>query len=246
MTGAISYSPEHYQIDANLTATDEELAPSLACIWGNSKIIDGCFKLDGHLSGTGNKETRLMDAMSGEFTFSAVQGRIHRFGFFAKLFTLLNVAGLLKGEVPDLEKEGFPFKTARATALLENGTLKIKEGEIDSSAMKIFFSGEEKLSTKTHDLTIVVAPLSTVDMLVRNIPLVRSILNKGVLIYPITATGTWENPQLNLLAPTAVGEQIWGIVLRTLKLPLNILKPVISGGKKTRSEPPVLPEEKSD
>jgi hypothetical protein len=246
MTGTISYSPDHYLLDANPTATDEELAPSLACIWGNSKIIDGCFKLDGHLSGTGNKETRLIDTMSGEFTFSAVQGRIHRFGFFAKLFTLLNVAGLLKGEVPDLEKEGFPFKTARAIATLENGTLKIKEGEIDSSAMKIFFSGEEKLSTKTHDLTIVVAPLSTVDMLVRNIPLVRSILNKGVLIYPITATGTWENPQLNLLAPTAVGEQIWGIVLRTLKLPLNILKPVISGDKKTRSEPPSVPEKKFD
>jgi hypothetical protein len=246
MTGTVSYSPDHYQLNANPTATDEDLAAGLACVWGNSKIIDGRFQIDGHLSGRGNKEIRLMDTLTGEMSFSATQGRIHRFGFFAKLFTFLNVAGLLKGEVPDLEREGFPYKTARATATLENGKLKITEGEIDSSAMRIFFSGEENLSAKTHDLTIVVAPLSTVDMLVRNIPLVRSILDKGVLIYPITATGTWENPQLNLLAPTAVGEQIWGIVLRTLKLPFNILKPVISGEKKKAPDPQFVPDEKPE
>jgi hypothetical protein len=231
LTGVVTHSPDHYHLDATPAATNEDLGTSLACVWGNSKIIDGRFQLDGHLSGTGNKETPLRNALSGDLAFLATQGRIHRFGFFAKIFTLLNVAGLLKGEVPELEKEGFPYKTARAIATLENGKLKIQEGEIDSSAMRIFFSGEENLSAKTHDLTIVVAPLSTVDMLVRHIPLVRSVLNKGVVIYPITATGTWENPQLNLLAPTAVGEQIWGIVLRTLKLPLTILTPVISGEK---------------
>ena len=204
------------------------------------------FQLDGHLSGTGNKDTRLIDVLSGEILFSASQGRIHRFGFFAKIFTLLNVAGLLKGEVPDLEREGFPYKTARATATLENGKLTIKEGEIDSNAMRIFFSGEENLSAKTHDLTIVVAPLSTVDMLVRNIPLVRSVLDKGIVIYPITATGTWENPQLNLLAPTALGEQIWGVIFRTLKLPLTILKPVISREKKKAPDPQFVPDEKPD
>lgn len=246
LTGVITHSPDHYRLEATPATKDEDLGASLACIWGNSKIIDGRFQLDGHLSGTGNKETPLRDALSGELSFLATQGRIHRFGFFAKIFTLLNVAGLLKGEVPELEREGFPYKTARATATLSNGILKIKEGEIDSSAMRIFFSGEENLSEKTHDLTIVVAPLSTVDMLVRRIPLVRSVLNKGVVIYPITATGTWENPQLNLLAPTAVGKQIWGIVLRTLKLPLTILNPVISGEKNKAPAPQPIPEEKPD
>lgn len=246
LTGVIRHSTDHFQLEAKPVARDEDLAAGLACVWGSSKIIDGRFELDGQISGAGTRKAPLIDALSGEFTFSAAQGRIHRFGFFAKIFALLNVAGMLQGEVPDLDREGFPYKTARATATLENGKLKIKEGEIDSNAMRIFFSGEEDLSSKTHDLTIVVAPLSTVDMLVRNIPLVRNILDKGVVIYPITATGTWENPQLNLLAPTAVGEQIWGIVLRTLKLPLNILKPVISGEKKAEPDPQRVPDEKPD
>ena len=91
---------------------------------------------------------------------------------------------------------------------------------------------------KTHDLTIVVAPLKTVDMLIRQIPLVRDILNKGALIYPIKVTGTWENPEVKMLSVGAVGMEVWGIVTRTLKLPLKILEPLFTkdqevGEKKT-------------
>lgn len=235
VTGTILLS-DQYQIDVKPAATDQDLAATLACLWGDQKFIDGRFQLDGHLTADGQKDTPLLDPLTGDIGLTAAKGRIYHFGLAAKIFTLLNVTGLLRGELPDLEKKGFPYKTARAKARLENGTLIISDGEIDSSAMRIFFQGKENLSKKTHDLTIVVAPLKTIDLLVSHIPLVRDILDRGLVVYPIKVTGTWAEPQLNLLAPDAVGEEILGIFTRTLKLPLKILEPLFSGGKKEQSE----------
>lgn len=235
ITGSIRIA-NPYQIDVKPEAEDQELAAALACLWGAQKSIDGQFQLDGHLTAEGQQGIAVQDSLTGDIRLTAANGRIHHFGLAAKIFTFLNVTGLLQGELPDLEKKGFPYKTARAQARLENGTVIISDGEIDSNAMRIFFQGKENLSKKTHDLTIVVAPLKTIDLLVSHIPLVRDILDKGLVIYPIKVTGTWAEPQLNLLAPDAVGEEILGIFTRTLKLPLKILKPLFSGGKKKQSE----------
>lgn len=242
ISGAITKTPDAYRLEIVPAAKDRDLASTLVCLSGNDKNISGSFQLDGRLTAAGEAGTPISKALSGELAFAAEKGRIHRFGLAAKIFTLLNVAGLFQGELPDLEKEGFPFKTAKATVVFDNGILRITEGEIDSNAMNIFFQGEENLSTKTHDLAIVVAPLRTVDLLVSYIPLVRDILNKGLLIYPISVTGTWDAPELNLLAADAVGKEIWGIVIRTLKLPFKLFEPLFPEGSKT-SAPEASPAE---
>jgi hypothetical protein len=232
LTGNVSSSPDAFRLEATPSAKNQDLATTLACLCNNKEIITGHFNLKGQLSASGKADTPLAKTLSGWVSLKATKGRIMRFGLMAKLFTLLNVAGLFQGDLPDLEHKGFPYKTTRATATFDKGILHITNGEINSNAMRIFFQGKEDLTKKTHELTIVVAPLKTVDFLVSHIPLVRDVLDRGLVIYPITVSGTWEKPDLHLLAPDAVGVQIWGIVARTLKLPLKILDPLFSGGKK--------------
>ncbi len=232
LTGNAGINHGAYHLEATPAAKNQDLAATLACLSGNRQIITGRFALNGQLRASGRIGVPLTDTLSGRVSLKSEKGRVLRFGLMAKLFTLLNVEGLFQGQLPDLEAKGFPYKSAEATATFDRGILHIADGEINSNAMHIFFQGKENLTKKTHDLTIVVAPLKTIDLLVSHIPLVRNVLNKGLVIYPITVTGTWDKPNLNLVAPDAVGIQIWGVVVRTLKLPLTILDPLFSVGKK--------------
>jgi len=93
---------------------------------------------------------------------------------------------------------------------------------------------------RQHDLTIVVAPLKTVDAMVDKIPVLNDVLDKGLVIHPVKVTGDWQEPQLYLLSPTAVGGEVLGIMLRTLKAPVTLLEKIFHESEKTpqKNSPP--------
>ncbi len=226
--GTITVAAEGVHYAFSPTAAGSPLRPTMACLHKGKTLVDGTFDLSGQLTAKdGTQQTVDLSTLSGTASLEAYDGRIYKAVLLAKVFSLLNVTELVTGTFPDLNKEGFPYKTAAITGTIEKGRLTIETGVIDSPAMKIFFEGTEDLVQRKHDLTIVVAPLKTVDMLVGKIPLVKDVLDKGALIYPVKIIGSWQEPALTLLSPTAVGGQVWGVVVRTLKLPLTILEKIL-------------------
>lgn len=230
--GNISITPRRKELSLSPTAKDRSLALPFSCIGNKRVFMDGRFSVQSNLDASVVNNDPIAPACRGNIIFTAKNGRIYKMSLLAKIFTLLNIAELVTGDFPDLEKEGFPYKKATVRGDFKNGVLVLKEGVIDSPAMKIFFHGQENYLNKTHDITIVVAPLKTVDMVVEKIPVVKEVLNKGFVIYPIKVTGSWENPKLQPLSTEAVGMEVLGIIGRTLNLPATLLKKVFPSEKK--------------
>lgn len=91
--------------------------------------------------------------------------------------------------------------------------------------------GSIDLTNKKVDAVVLVAPLKTVDFVVKKIPLVRNILKGTLIAIPFKIQGTLDNRKVTL-APSELGKGLLGIMKRTLHLPIDIIQPIIPGEKK--------------
>jgi hypothetical protein len=227
--GIMKVSPEGFLLDVKPVSKNQELNPTLACLWDKKGLMSGNFDLGGNFRGRG-KYGELARSLRGDLEFLADDGRIYRFGVLAKMFALLNVTEIFMGKLPDLKKEGFAYDSIKAKGNLHDGKLTVKEGTVDSPSMKIVWQGDIDLITKKLDLTVLVAPLKTADRIIEKIPWVGEILGGTLISIPIKVTGDIRDPTVTPLSASAVGSEILGIMKRILRLPFKII--------------PLTPEEK--
>jgi len=89
--------------------------------------------------------------------------------------------------------------------------------------MEIACEGDIDLLDKELDLTYLLAPLKTVDLVVKKIPLVSDVLDGTLVSIPVKATGPWADPKITALSPSSVGLGLLGIMKRTVQLPFKII-----------------------
>ena len=154
----------------------------------------------------------------------------------AKIFALLNVTEIYRGEVPDLMGKGFAYNSIAAKGVFQKGKLIIKDTSIDSPSMGIAIEGDINLIKKKVDLVVLVAPFKTVDRIIKHIPLVGTIMGGTLISIPFRAIGDLSDPDVIPLSPTAVGSGLLGILERTLKLPITIIQPVLPSSKEKRDK----------
>jgi hypothetical protein len=229
--GTLSLMPGQIKFDFQPTAANQDLEPTIGCLKKGEAFIDGRFDLTGNIAFQWDRSGALWNAVEGTASLKAKNGRIYKGGNIGKLFSMLNVTEILSGQFPDFEKEGFRYKTATFGGKFKDGIFELETGVIDGPAMKIFFEGAENLTSQEHALTIVVAPLKTLDGMIDKIPLLSDVLEKGLVVYPVKVTGAWEDPNLSLLSPTAVGGEVLGIMIRTLRTPVTLFEKILPEGK---------------
>jgi uncharacterized protein YhdP len=185
----------------------------------------GKFDFDGKVTGQGKYE-EAAKSLQGNFKYNADGGTIYRFGLLGKIFAFLNVTEVFSGRLPDLAEEGFAYNFATAKGDLQDGKLALKELIIDSPSMEIVCLGDIDYVDEKLDLKVLVAPLRTVDLIVKKTPIVRDILGGTLVSIPIKVTGDWGNPTVAPLSPSAVGSGLLGIIKRTLELPVKLIEPL--------------------
>jgi hypothetical protein len=233
--GIVKISADEFEFFFNPVAENQNLEPSIACLSAKKNLADGSFNLEGELLSKA-RPTDFLKSMSGNLEFTAEQGRIYRFGMLAKIFALLNVTEIYRGEVPDLTSKGFAYNSMTANGVFEDGKLIIKDTSIDSPSMGIAIEGDIDLIKKKVNLVVLVAPFKTVDRIVKIIPLVGTILGGNLISIPFRAIGDLGDPDVIPLSPTAVGSGLLGILERTIKLPITIIQPVLPGSKDEKTE----------
>jgi len=224
------------------TAADYELVSTLSCLTAKKDLATGNYNLNGEILAKAKPEA-IARSLTGKLAFSAEKGRIYRFGLLAKILSILNVTEIYRGEIPDLTGEGFAYHSMSVIAKLQGGKIIMEQCSIDGTAMGIACEGDIDLVEKKMNLLILVAPFKTVDRIVEILPLIGKVLGGKLISIPFRAKGDLDDPNVFALPPTAVGSGILGILERTLKLPITIIQPVISGVKGGKPNPAGVPED---
>jgi hypothetical protein len=242
LRGLLNWSDQTLDLYFVPTASNYKLVSTLSCLTAKKDLATGTYSLNSEILAKAKPES-ITRSLTGRLAFSATEGRIYRFGLLAKLLAILNVTEIYRGEVPDLIGEGFAYRSMSANAKLQGGKIIMEECAIDGVSMGIACEGEIDLVDKEVDLLILVAPFKTVDRIVEILPLIGNVLGGKLISIPFKAKGKLNDPTVYALPPTAVGSGILGILERTLKLPITIIQPVISGVKGGKPKSPTVPED---
>ncbi|MBW2562956.1 MAG: AsmA-like C-terminal domain-containing protein [Deltaproteobacteria bacterium] len=226
--GSIKISSTNTELYLYPVAENRQLDDTVACHWKKNRLVTGNFNLSGKLFAISNSK-ELGKVLNGKLEFFAENGRIYRYGTLAKILALLNLSEIFRGKLPDVVKEGFAYNSIQANGELENGKFIFKEFVIDGSSMTIVCEGYIDLVRDEMDIVVLVAPFKTVDYIIKHIPLVNQILGGKLVSIPFSVKGNPADPDIIPLSPTAIGAGVFGIIKRTLKLPVTIFQPLLSG-----------------
>ncbi len=232
MPGMAAIHPKTLELTIGTVAKDESLDDTLFCLGKQTYVIEGLFDLKGYTSVKGDKPSRLLPELKGEWTFSARDGHINRLTVLTRIFELLNVAEIFKLKLPDLRTEGFSYKKIKIHWRLDGGSVFIDKGHLDSTAMEIAFTGKLDLINDQVDVLVLVAPLQTLNLIVKNIPVVRKILAGTFISIPFRVEGDLQNPDVSAMNPKDVGSEMWNLMKRTVSVPIEMIQPLTNGSKK--------------
>ena len=230
-SATINVTPDNVELNGAALASGLSLGDFLKCRLHRDDVMTGKFNFNGAVVGRG-KGDAFKQSLDGRVHFYARDGRIFRMNFFSKILAVLNVTEIFRGKTPDLFGEGFAYNSVIIEGKIKNSRLILDKAVVDGASMNIFADGEVDLIGDSVNLTVVVAPLRTVDAVIHYVPIVKTILAGKLVSIPMKVTGPPMDPKVDLLPPSAVGAGLLGLMERTLTLPFELIKPILPGEKK--------------
>lgn len=247
MKGSLKVSGQEVDLAATPSAKKENLESTLACLWNWKDLVTGSYDLRGDLAAKGTRELLTVDGLrksvKGNLELDTRGGRIQRFGLLSKVLSMLNLTEIYRGKLPDLGREGFEYDSIKARGDLAEGKLRLEEFTISAPSMKMFWQGDVDLTKNEVNLTLLIAPLRTIDKVIDSVPLVGDILGGSLVSIPVQVTGDWNDPTVIPLSPSAIGSKLIGHVKRAFQLPLKMIQPFQGGSNpKPQDAPPATPD----
>jgi len=226
--GVLKIAGRDIQLEFKPFSKDGDLAATVACLKKGETLVTGKYDLSGTVSARATTGS-LINALRGPIDFRASNGRIYRHIPLAKLFSYLDVMEIFKKVIPTLQKEGLAYRSMIVTGVIEKGNLHLTEAIIDSPTMGIVCQGSIDLVHETMDLDVLVAPMQTVNFLIKNVPVVSQIMGGNLFSIPLEIKGSFSDPEVTALPIKQVGKGLLGMMKRTIQLPFKLLQPFISG-----------------
>ena len=226
--GTLTLDSAGPSIDLAISSTGHNIDETMTCLSGKKVSLTGKYDMSVRVAGKGTGDA-LVRSLRGPAELTLKDGRINKMTVLSRIFSYLNVTELLRGKVPDLGKAGFSYRTLIIRGKMEEGKFLLGEATMDAPSMGIAATGEVDFINRTEDLKVLVSPFRTVDAVVRMIPVVRYILAGTLVTIPVAVRGDLSDPKVMPLEPVAVGEELLGIVERTLKVPVHVISPILPG-----------------
>jgi hypothetical protein len=218
-----------YELRAN--AKDGDIDSVYDCLTDDKGRVTGRFDLAGEVEGRVREGEDPIRSLRGNLDFTSKNGRIKRTPILSRVLSFLNVTEVFRGKLPDMRKEGLKYLSVSIRGDIEDGTATITEYVLDGTTVDVVGQGRIDLVTRECDLQMLAAPFKTVNYVVGKIPLLRHILGGKLVEVPVKVSGTTADPKVSLLNPSSVGKNLVGIVERTFKLPVELIRPVLPGKK---------------
>ncbi len=220
--GTITITEQGLDLVFKPAVANQNFQQTWECLQDKPLQAESLFSLIATLEASG-PAADLVQNLSGDIAFSSDDGLIYKANMLTKVLAFLNITEVIIGESSGLRDKGFGYDAVRVHASVAGGKLIFDEILIDAHTMKVSGVGVVDLAAKTVDITLLVAPLKTLDRLVRNLPVIGYITGGSILSVPVKITGSMSNPEVKAMAPGAVGRNLVGILERTLKAPLKVV-----------------------
>jgi len=225
--GTLHATPKGLSLDFQISAKGQELKPTITCMTDERSVITGNFNLDLNIASEGGKK-ELIQSLNGNLEFHAYDGFIFKANIFTGIFGVLNLTQKYSGNIPDMEKDGFSYKSLLIKSNIKDGIVVINEGILDSSIMKVASSGNIDLTTMQMDLEILVAPLRLLNV-VAKLPIIKQIFGGILVAVPMQVSGDLGNPRVQPLSASTAGNRVLDIMTNTLMLPVTLSEELVGG-----------------
>ncbi|MEN6437149.1 MAG: AsmA-like C-terminal domain-containing protein [Syntrophobacter sp.] len=223
--GWVNFGGNGTKLALSPEARDQDIEPAVACLLNKKQVITGKFTLNSNLSSE-MKGGSFVSTLGGDIDLKIRNGRIYNITSFVKIMSLLGITEIYRGQLPDLFTEGCAFDTVSVKGKISHGKLVLTESKLDGSCVRMVFRGEVDFARKKVDVVALVAPLRTVDKVIGMVPLVNKVFNGSIISIPVRISGDLGDPSVIPMSPTAVGEELFGFMKRTFKLPFTLLQPL--------------------
>lgn len=217
-------TPQGFSASARISAQKQQLEQTAICLSEANVLITGTYDLKADIS-TQGRSADLVQNLKGEIRAEVHDGRVMKFALLGNILSMGNVASLMKEGGPRLDENGFPYRDLIVSGSIAEGTFNLQEGAFRSDALGLAADGWVSLTDYSSRLTVLVAPFSRLDELVRKVPLVGYIIGGTFTSVPVGVSGDIRNPLVVPLGPVAVTSNLLGIFERTLKLPAKLVEP---------------------
>jgi len=197
--------------------------------------VKGDFDLKGRVVAQG-KPKDLIRSLKGNVELQSRHGHLYHSIRLMRVLEFVNATEIYRGKLPDLEKEGVEYNLLKIRAAFHDGKLMIEEAMLDGTALELVAKGEIDLMNQEMNLMGLVAPLKTVDRIVKLTPVVREIFAGTLITIPVRVHGSLKDPKVTALSPSAIGDELLGMMKRTLGLPFKVVDPLMSRKKEKSGE----------
>ncbi len=191
------------------------------CLMEKEKFMDGKYTLTGSLSSSHPKKDFLTQ-IKGDIDFNAANGRIYKLTLLSRILSVLNVSNIFKGKIPNVLQKGFAYKHIDIKADIKESKIFLTRAVVDGNDMTMIFSGWIDPVKDRLELTCLVAPFKTVDLIIKYIPIINTMLDGRLVSVPVRASGKLSDPVVTVLHPSAVGKGLVDMMSGILKTPVKL------------------------
>jgi uncharacterized protein YhdP len=188
--------------------------------------VKGDFDLKGRMVAQGKPED-FIRSLKGNAELESRDGHFYYSKGLMRVLEFVNSTEIYRGKLPDPGKEGIDYKLIKIRAAFNDGKLMIEEALLDGPALELVAKGEIDLVNQEINLLGLVAPLKTVDRIVKLTPVVKEILAGTLITIPVRVHGSLKDPKVTALSPSAIGDELLGMMKRTLGLPFKVIEPFV-------------------
>ena len=233
--GSVKITNQNFSLDLRPFSKSQELQSAFRCLYDEEMKVKGDFDLKGRIVAQGKPED-LIRSLKGNVELETRDGHFYFAKGLMRVLEFVNSTEIYRGKLPDPGKEGVEYKLIKIRTAFQGGKLIIEEVMLDGPTLELVAKGEIDLINQEMNLIGLVAPLKTVDRIVKLTPVVREIFAGTLVTIPVRVHGSLKDPKVTALSPSAIGDELLGMMKRTLGLPFKVIEPFVPRKKEKSGE----------
>ena len=226
LSSTATLTPGNVELSARPAARNQALAQTLPCLAGEHLSIAGNFDFDAELTASGPADA-LLETLHGSFRFSTRSGRIQHAAALDRTLAVDEVAGRVRTAHEALKAGGLEYEQIVLAGKLDGDRVRLDHAMLESPALGLTASGEIERRKQTLALQGLVAPLDTINRVVKRVPLVGRVFGASLVVIPVSVSGEWRDPQVKVLPAAAIGATLLNLMAATFKAPIELLDPLV-------------------